>query len=514
MMGDIDIRFYLSIFLRRLPYFLAIVVSVSIIGAAVAYLLPPVYRADAKILVETPQIPTDLARSTVLTGAVEQLQIIQQQITTRENLLALADKLDVYGPKRAELSESDIVDDMLSRTKFVQLQMDIASGSEGATVFSVSFDAREPVLAAAVVNELVTYILGRNVSLRTGRAGDTLQFFDQEVDRLGTDLTRLEGEILKFKNANKDALPDSQDFRRNQQSNQQERLLLLQREESGLRNRRNNLVQMFEATGRVAFAGPVTPEQQTLDELNRSLAEQLGLFSETSPNIAALRARIVSLQKGIQSKQASNSKAAGNPGPSGLDVQLADIDDRLRAIDQEKASITENLEELSKSLGATPGNETVLNALERNRANIQIQYNTAVARLAEASTGEQIELRAKGGRFSVVEPAIAPQSPVSPKRLHIAAGGMAGGIGLGLGVIVLLELLNKGIRRPIELTQLFETPPLATIPYILAEGEPRIKGLKIGLTVLLVFGAACSSNFAILKSHLPRGSNVSEFLQA
>jgi polysaccharide chain length determinant protein (PEP-CTERM system associated) len=470
-LGDIDLRFYLSIFLRRLPYFLAIAVSISAIAVAVALLLPSVYRASARILVEAPQIPSDLARPTVPSNPIEQLQIIEQQITTRENVLTLAKKLNIYGDERAELSDADILQDMQERTNFARLQQD-TPGGDGAIIFNISFDAPDPRLASDVVNEFVALILRKNVRLRTGKAGDTLQFFEQEVARLGADLTRIEGEILKFKNDNKNALPDSLDFRRVQQSSQQERLRALEREEAGLRSRRNNFIQMFEATGRVPNLVPLTQDQQMLQDLKRTLSEQLVMFSEASPNIVALKTRIAGLEKSVR-QAADDDKSGGKRGVSDVDLQLSDIDERLRFIEAEKAAISKDLAELTKSIAATPANETILNALDRSRDNVQTQYNTATARLAEASTGEQIEIRSKGERFSVVEPAMPPQDPISPNRYRIAGMGVIGGFGLGLGLVVLLELLNRSVRRPIEIVQLLQAQPLATISYIPAPGERR-----------------------------------------
>ena len=55
---------------------------------------------------------------------------------------------------------------------------------------------------------------------------------------------------------------------------------MLEREESGLRSRRNHIVETYESTGRIVTAGPLTPEQQLLQDLNRSLSEQLTIFSE------------------------------------------------------------------------------------------------------------------------------------------------------------------------------------------------------------------------------------------
>ncbi|MBD0415671.1 GumC family protein [Oryzicola mucosus] len=461
-MGDFDLRFYLSILVRRLPYLVAIIAIFTLGGVVVALVLPKTYRATARLLVEAPQIPLDMAKSTVPTSAVEQFQIIEQDILTEDNLLALANRLEIYGASK--LSDEDIADDMRERIHIDQVRPEGVRDGPVATVFDVSFDSRDPVLAAKVANDIVASILSRNMLARTDKAEDTAKFFNGEVARLGSELSRLEAEILKFKNANKDALPDSLDFRRNRLSSQQERLSQLEREEAQLQSRRNKLIEMFETTGGVASAVPVTPEQQMLRDMNRALAEQMTLFSEDSPNVVALRGQIAALQTRLRA--ASEANGGDKTGSTELDFQLSDIDERLRFIGQEKVRIDQDLNNLAKSIAATPGNDTVLNAMERNRASIQSQYTTATAMLAQASTGEQIEIGSKGGKISVVEAAKAPRAAFSPNRRRIAGVGLAAGVCLGFGLIVLLELLNRTVRRPSELTQLLQSRPLATIPYV------------------------------------------------
>ena len=469
-MDDLDIRFYLSILLRRLPYLVGIVAAFTIGGIVLALLLPPLYRASAKILVEAPQIPAEMARTTVPISAADQFALIEQEIVTQDNLVALAQRQNVYPNKGEGLTGLEMADDMRDRIHFEPVELSTTRDPQNTTVFSISFDAKDPDLAAKVANDLVETMLSKNLSMRTGRASDTMQFFDQENKRLGVELTRIEADILKFKNANKDALPDSLDFRRSQQGAQQERLAQLERDEAALHSRRDNLVSLFANTGRVASAGPLSPEEQMLQDMNRALADQLTVFAENSPNVVALRARIAAVQKSLKDAQAANA-AGGKAGPTELDVQLSDIDEMLIFITQEKASITKNLADLAKSIAATPANETTLNSLNRNRANIQEQYNTATAMLAQASTGEQIEIRSKGGRLSMIEPAVVPEKAFQPNRRRIAGVGLAAGIGAGLGLVVLLELLNKTIRRPNELAELLQTQPLATIAYIPRDNE-------------------------------------------
>ncbi len=497
-MNSLDLRFYLSLLIRRLPLVLAIAVSFAALIAGAAYMLPTKFRASSKILVESPQIPSELARSSVAIGPAEQVQILQQQITTRDDLLALADRLNLYANAEVPPLPEDIVDDMRSRISIEEVLVDSQGRNMSAVIFDVSFTSGDPVLAARVANELANMILARNQRQRTDRAGSTLQFFNQEVARLGTQLSKLEADILKFKTENKDTLPESIDFRRTQQSNLQERLVSLEREESDLRSRRINLIATYTNTGRISDAAPLTPEQQMLADLNRALAEQLAIFSETSPNIAALRGRITALQAKLLAREPKAlAEAKTDPRQRddmtfGLDLQLSDIDQRLEAIARERVSTAQSIDELTRSITATPASETVLTALERNRANVQTQYNEAIARRAEASRGEQIEMRSDGGRVSILEAATPPLEPVNKKRLRIMALGPVAGLGLGLGVALALEMLNRTIRRPVELARLLQTQPLAIIPEIAPARGGSSPRRKRGLAALV------SSSFMVL----------------
>jgi polysaccharide biosynthesis transport protein len=190
-------------------------------------------------------------------------------------------------------------------------------------------------------------------------------------------------------------------------------------------------------------------------------------------------------------------------GMSPLDLQLADIDGRLEFIAEEKARMEADLAELEESIQATPANALVLEGLEREYRNVQGQYNAAVERLAAASMGERIEVMSKGERFTLVEPAVAPTSPEKPNRILIAGAGVAGGLGAGLGFIVLLELLNRSIRRPVELSNKLGIQPFATIPYIRTRQETRWKRGVIGAVLALIVVGIPALLFAVHTYYLP-----------
>ena len=92
-----DFKFYFSLFLRRIHWFLLFFVIGSAVGLTLARILPTVYTAQAQLLVQSEEIPANLAQSTVQTEATEQLQIIQQRILTRNTLIDMANRLEIYG---------------------------------------------------------------------------------------------------------------------------------------------------------------------------------------------------------------------------------------------------------------------------------------------------------------------------------------------------------------------------------------------------------------------------------
>ncbi len=475
-----DIGYYGRLLLRRLHWIILFAVIGTGAGLWLALTMPPLYEASARLIVESEQIPDELAASTVRTAATEQIQIIEQRILTREVLLEMANRLNIYADQ-PRLPASDKVDDLRDRISIL-----VQGGGSRATLVTVSFRAPEGQMAAQVTNEIVTLILRENVSMRTTVAGQTLEFFIQEVDRLDQEMARLSGRILAFKEENLEALPDSLDFRRSQQAAAQERLVQIDRTIDTLSDRRERLVELFAETGELPVSDErnLSFEEQQLVQLRREYASSVAVLSQDNPKIAVLRARISALETTVAEQQVGREAAsAGEEGtaapPTQLDIQLADIDSQLSLLGSRREEIEARLAELSSTIQNTPGNAVTLETMERDYANLRAQYNQAVASRARAETGDMIEALSKGQRISLVEQAIAPREPVSPNRPLLAGAGVGAGLGAGIALFVLLELINGAVRRPSEITAKLGIATLATVPYIRTRRELRNRRLAL-----------------------------------
>ena len=112
---SMSFKYYFSIFLQRMTWFLVVFVAISGLAITVAMTLPPSYVSQVRLIVESAQIPGDLAESTVQISAEEQLQIFETRLLTRANMLDISRRLQVLEDS-GSMSPDEIVDAMRART--------------------------------------------------------------------------------------------------------------------------------------------------------------------------------------------------------------------------------------------------------------------------------------------------------------------------------------------------------------------------------------------------------------
>ncbi|MCB1365571.1 MAG: lipopolysaccharide biosynthesis protein [Rhodobacteraceae bacterium] len=501
-----DLSYYFSIFRRRLPYFLIVATIVSAVAVTVAYTLPPAYESRMILLVESPQIPEQLAPSTVQTPAFEQLQVVEQRLLTRGNMLDIARQYDVLPNLRA-MNPDQIVDAMRARTTISTSNRRLKE----APLMTVTFEAPQARTAAEVLNAYLNLIQRQDTEFRKGRASETLAFFAQEVDRLSQELETQSARILEFKQANTEALPESLRYRLNQQSVFQDRIIQIDRDIADLHNQRARLMQLYELTGD-AGTGKTTqsPEEKQLAGLNKQLEEALAVYSPENPRVKMLEARIAQLEEKLEQRRGAPEPEDEDSGekparamPPLLIVQLTEIGNRIDSLKNQKTAVQTQLDKLNETIAESPEVSIELEDLTRRYAAIQAQYNVAEDRLSKAQTGDQIETRSRGQRIAVIEQPAIPSAPTKPNRILIASGGTAFGILAGLALVVLLEVLNTSARRPDDIIGKLGVTPLTTIPYIYTRGQRfRQRSLKLLLVLAILVGIPAAV-YAIHIYYLP-----------
>lgn len=205
----LDLSHYLAILKRRIFHILIPTLLVFAIGFSIAMMLPPVFVSQGRILVESQQIPTELVRPTVTASAKERIQVIEQRVMSRDNLLAIADKFQVFSNQKKRMSSTDVLDLMRERARIGAVELDLRSRRDSfAIAVTVSFEHERPDMASKVANELMTLVLREDARNRTSRASETARFLEREVLKLQETLGRIDAQIFEFKKRNSERVPD------------------------------------------------------------------------------------------------------------------------------------------------------------------------------------------------------------------------------------------------------------------------------------------------------------------
>ena len=473
-----DVLFYWKLFRRRLPVLLVIFALFSAVGFGLALTLPPRYDASASLLVESPQIPDELASSTVRLPSQEQLEIIEQRLLRRANMVDLANEFGIFegGPR---MNPDQVVDEMRQR-----ISIRSTTGRDRATLMRISFSGEDPDVAAGVVNELTSLVLNEDSVRRQELAEQTLDFFEQEVQRLQSELATKSAAIVSFKEENSDALPENLNAKLDRQTYLRDLVQRGNDELGQLVIQKNRLVEL----GTTTMNGQtrLSPTQQQLLAAEAELNEARLIYSDTNPRIQVLEARIDALQARVDAEGDMVAQGAEDTARTVLDLQLQEIDQREASIQDTIAAAEREAGSLAESIARTPQNAIRLDALERDYENTQAQYNQAVNNLAKAQTGERIEILSKGERITVIEQAVPPTEPTSPNRPLIAGGGVILGTAAAVAFFILTELLNRAIRRPADLVKGLGVQPLATIPYLETTGGRQRRRAFSMLVILAI----------------------------
>lgn len=498
---SVSFRFYKHLILRRLPVMLLIFMTCAAVSVTLAVQLPAMYETTARLLMRPQEISEDLATSTVRIAAEEEITLLREQLMTRANLIEIAYDYDVFENSR-DMAPDDLVEEMELATSIA-----VVSGSSPA-LLEVTFSGRSPVIAANVVNEYVTRITAASVAERTGRAEDTLSFFEQEVERLAAELEIRSARISEFQSANAHALPNDQAFRLQRQSLLQERLAALERELRAAEQARTRTIEVFLRTGLVNDPTNLSPTERRLRALESDLSEALTVFSESSPQVVQLRRQIEQLEEqlAIQTPALGGENTQSDPEEVTdplLALQLAEIDSDLETLRIEIANTEAELEILEEALNDAPAVQVRLERLQREYENIQLQYDNARQSLAQASIGERLEIGGRGQRITLLEPPAVPSSPASPNRFLIVAAGLAMGTLLAGVFFFLKELMNDAVRRSEDISKALGITPIATIPYLEPTKMRFVRRTSWVMATLLILVGVPGGLWAIDQYYMP-----------
>ena len=494
---------------RRLLYMVVPIALIVPVAFLVIMSLPAKYRAQGTILVESQQIPDSYVQSTIAAYARERIQTARQRVMTQNRLLEVADKFQVF-PADSPLSESEKAQFMRSSVGVSFVTIDKRANSKDSTIaFKVSFQNEDPDIAYRVANEFMTLFLTEDVRTRTTGASNTTEFFAREAERLRQMVANLDTKIADFKVQNADALPEHSNMHLDMLGRANGDLAALDRSSEALAEEKR-----FLETQLIGGGGGTDGLNAQLASLETRLASARATYTEAHPAIRALKDEIAAIKRqmapsaAIQnlrsqlfeaentlvqaelrgadeedivaaeaaidsvreklSTQISSESRSNSRNLSGVQLEgrIAVIDNRIRMNERRRKLINTRIVDLEERLSRTPVVQRELSELTRDYDNLFEEYQDVREKQQDAQLAESLEQNQQAEKFSILEPALRPDSPTSPDRpkLAVMTVFLAGAIGVAFAGAA--EFFFGTLRGRNQLTNIFEEHPIAIIPYI------------------------------------------------
>ncbi|QTA85527.1 GNVR domain-containing protein [Desulfonema magnum] len=526
----IKIDYYLDLVVRRrwliiIPFCLAMIG-----GMFVSVTTPRIYEANTLILVEPKSIPDKYVEPLTEVTVKERVSTITQQMKSRTYIERVINEAELFaGPEYKNMLSEEKVSAVRGNMK-----VKVTRGRRGADSFTISFRGKDPEKITRAVNILAGYFIDESIKLMTEEVFAASDFLQEELKDKATNLIAVEDNLKIYRTKYMGGLPEQLVSNLGMLSGLREQL---NDKQESLRDEKVRLIQlegqMSEARRELESYVPGTmPEKIEIKEpenvirlrtLKQEYSSLIARYTKQHPDVIKVKKMVADLENEVakeaeEAEEAKKSSDEPQPQKPKTETELLaarykamkqsqlneikyQYEDSLRTIKIHETDIIKILEEIrkyEKRVEDTPKREQELLSLTRDYENIQKSYNSLLTRKLDADIAVSMERKSKGQRFRILDSAKVPKKPVSPNIKTLLIMSLAAGLGLGGGLVFLLDFLDTSLRRPEDIETLMRIPVLATVPNVYHRPSDKIKQkidqgmsvlfIMIGLMLLGIFG--------------------------
>ncbi|HTC52168.1 MAG TPA: hypothetical protein VK700_09555 [Steroidobacteraceae bacterium] len=251
--------------------------------------------------------------------------------------------------------------------------------------------------------------------------------------------------------------------------------------------------------------------RRELQETQSQLDDARKRYTAEHPDRVRLEAMVKSLQTDLDAALAASSAPslatpdttkptdADNPAYVQIQATLSGTENDIKSLTDQIGKLQASVHDYETDVAGSPQVEREYHDLTRDLDNARLRYQEIRTKQGEARVAQSLESDRQGERFTLIDPPLPPEEPVSPNRPLIAIAGLILSLALAAAVAMLREVLDTTIRSRDELLQLVGVAPLALIPRIETQADRRTAKRRFHLALGSAAGSAC---LALVLVHL------------
>src|SRR6266404_2848914 len=505
--GIQEFHHYLNIIRRRKAVVMLVTIGFFCCATVIARRLPDIYRSQTVILVDAQQVPSSYVQTTVSTSFQDRLSTIQQQVMSPTRLKNMIEKNGFFPGLRAKVSEDALIQKVQKSTS-VEVAGHFSS-------FKIAYQGNDPNEVSQIANQLAETFITENMQARQAQFSGTAEFLDNQLQETKSRLEAREQQLQAIKTTNVMDLPESKQFHlealnnlRTQLAASEDRVRQAKQDKIMLQTMMNTNAPTVEVDGGGTTSS--SPSKKQIEKLESHLAE---LRSRYGPNFPDVRKVQADLDR-LKNKEAAKKTQAPAPIPVEPMVQTESrrnpvIEAQIHKLDQEieeqtklQGPLQQQIDLHVTKLERVPIFEQQIAGLMRDYDSLRSHYQNLLDKKLSAQMASALEVRQKGERFVILDPAPIPEQPSGPNRVIIGFAGLIVGLIGGVGLAIGIEMMDLSVRSEHEATELLGIPVLAGIPQMYTAAEVRSRRISFVLAAILT--ASLSSGLAVFVSVLTR----------
>jgi len=319
--------------------------------------------------------------------------------------------------------------------------------SRESSVVEISFKGADPAFSAAVANAFADEYEKITVQLKTQPAKKASSYFNEQTKQLRDNLEAAQARLSKYQQEKGIVSLDNNRVdvelsRLNELSAQ-----LVQAQTAAMEGNSR------QAAAGSALTSPDVANNALIQQMRANLATAEGKFADTSqrygrnhPQYQAAQAELGKVRAELNAALGTVSRSVG----SNAQVMRQREAELREAVAQQKAKVLE----LNRS-------RDELGVMLKDLDSAQRAFDAASQRFSQT----RIEAQSEQSDISLLNPAVAPTEPSGPRVLLNTLVGILAGTVLGVGLALLLELLNRPVRSPSDVKDMLGIPVLGTIEW-------------------------------------------------
>lgn len=443
---------------RHLAIGLALLVASVVIGGS--YFLPRQYKADSTVFIEKNVISSLVQGIAVTPDMQDRIRVLRYALLSRDLISKVLSELDVDTTVDDSQALQTLISSLQKRTEI--------SVSRGEDLFTVSLTDQDPAFAQNFVNKLVRKYVEENISAKRDETYGANRFLDEQLVLFKQKLDAAETAIIEFRRKEGVYLSIDESTTLADIRQYQQQLEALSLENSTLQARKHQLSQQLRSLDPTVALFSEQQVNDRLPALETRLRQLLLSYTENYPEVVKLKAEIAALRNrgAVAGEEESGTRMTGvNPLYQDAQQRIFQVEAEISSLAARKARLLELSAAKEKELQNIPEHAKKLNMLVQERDSVQRVYEDLLLRLGQSEVSKQMEISDKTTTFRIVDPAVFPRKPVSPNMVRMILLGIAAGLGAGIGIAVLLDMLSASVKDESQLQELgFEV--LAVIPHI------------------------------------------------